>query len=267
MRIVFAGTPEFAKTALARLVEEHFNLVAVYTAPDRPAGRGRQLHMSAVKTFALSHTIPIYQPTTLRDPIEQQKLSDLKPDIMVVAAYGLLLPKPVLSIPKYGCINIHASLLPRWRGAAPIQRAIMAGDKITGITIMQMDEGLDTGDILLQTPYEIDNDETSETLFHRLAQIGAQSLVDALKSIEKNTTHPTPQEPELACYATKMTKAEALIDWQNTAIQLDRNIRAFNPWPVAYSYLENELIRIWKAIPVGLQDASSRILKSDGYIH
>lgn len=250
MKIIFAGTPEFAKTALDRLVEEHFDVIAVYTAPDKPAGRGRHLHMSAVKTFATSHSIPIYQPTTLRDSIEQQKLRDLNPDIMVVAAYGLLLPKPVLSIPKYGCINIHASLLPRWRGAAPIQRAIMAGDEITGITIMQMDEGLDTGDILLQTPYQMDNDETSETLFNRLAQIGAQALFDALKTIEKNNAHPTPQKPELSCYATKISKAEALIDWGNSAAQLDRNIRAFNPWPVAYSYLDNELIRIWKATPI-----------------
>lgn len=247
MKIIFAGTPEFAKTALACLIEEHFNVIGVYTAPDKPAGRGQQLQISAVKAFALSNNIPIYQPTTLRDPVEQEKLRELNPDIMVVAAYGLLLPKPILSIPKYGCINIHASLLPRWRGAAPIQRAIMAGDKITGITIMQMDEGLDTGDILLQIPYEIDTHETSETLFNRLAQIGAQSLIDALHAIEKNDIHPSPQKSELACYATKITKKDALIHWEDSAAQLDRNIRAFNPWPVAYSYFDNELIRIWQA--------------------
>lgn len=247
MNIIFAGTPEFAKTALWQLMEENFTILAVYTAPDKPKGRGQHLQPSPVKAFALEQHIPVYQPTTLKDPTAEQTLRELKPDIMVVAAYGLLLPKAVLSIPVFGCINIHASLLPRWRGAAPIQRAIMAGDSLTGITIMQMDEGLDTGDILLQTTCKIAPDETSETLFKRLAQMGATTLTAALSAIVKGNLTHIPQNADLACYATKINKAEALIDWENSAVQLDRNIRAFNPWPVAYSYLDNELVRIWQA--------------------
>lgn len=250
MRIIFAGTSDFAKVALESLLNARFNMVAVYTQPDRPAGRGQQLKMSPVKCFAQEYQIPIYQPITLRDATAQQTLQDLKPDVMVVAAYGLLLPKTVLSIPPLGCMNIHASLLPRWRGAAPIQRAIMAGDEVTGITIMQMDEGLDTGNILFKSIYPIAKDETSATLFDRLATLGGESIVTVLQRMQKKDLISVPQDDALACYAKKIHKTEACIDWQHTAIQLDRMIRAFNPWPVAYSYLDGEMVRIWKANPV-----------------
>ncbi len=250
MKLIFAGTPEFAKTALSQLVKENLDILAVYTAPDKPKGRGQKLQMSPVKTLALEQHLPVYQPETLRDLATQQTLKDLNPDIMVVAAYGLLLPKAVLSIPRLGCINIHASLLPRWRGAAPIQHAIIAGDNTTGITIMQMNEGLDTGDILLQTHCEIRADETSETLFNRLAEVGAKAIVDALLAIEQKQLKAIPQNADLACYAAKLNKTDGLINWENSTTQLDRNIRAFNPWPVAYSYLNHELIRIWRAAPL-----------------
>lgn len=251
LKIIFAGTSDFAKVSLENLVKEKFNIVAVYTQPDKPAGRGQHLRASPVKDFAIQQSIPVYQPTTLRDPDAQQILRDLKPDLMIVAAYGLLLPKAVLTIPRLGCINIHGSLLPRWRGAAPIQRAILAGDPVTGITIMQMDEGLDTGDILLKSSCEIAIDETSETLFKRLAEMGAVLIVNALHEIEKESLFPTPQDPTLTCHAPKLSKAEALIHWQNSAVEIDRAIRAFNPWPVAHSCLDGELVRIWKALPFG----------------
>ena len=247
LRIIFAGTAEFAKVSLENLVKQNLNIVAVYTQPDKPAGRGQHLRASPVKTFAVEHHIPVYQPATLRDPEAEKMLQTLKPDLMVVAAYGLLLPKAVLAIPSLGCINIHASLLPRWRGAAPIQRAILAGDKVTGITIMQMNEGLDTGDILLQSSCEISSEETSETLFKRLAEMGAELIVNAIDAIQKKKVLPIPQDSALACHAAKLTKAEALINWGNPAVQIEQAIRAFYPWPIAYSYLEGELVRIWKA--------------------
>jgi methionyl-tRNA formyltransferase len=250
LKILFAGTSDFAKAALETLINAGFNVIAVCTQPDKPAGRGQQLKMSSVKCFSLKHHIPVYQPATLRDQTVQHVLSDLNPDIMVVAAYGLLLPKAVLSIPALGCINIHGSLLPRWRGAAPIQRAILAGDEVTGITIMQMNEGMDTGDILLQSTYQLRVDETSATLFERLAQMGGEAIVSALRLIEKGELSAIPQDDNLACYATKIHKSEGFIDWENSAVQLDRAIRAFNPWPVAYSYLEGELVRIWRATPL-----------------
>lgn len=256
MKIIFAGTPEFAKTALVKLLESKCNLVAVYTQPDRPAGRGQHLQSSPVKAFAMQHAIPVYQPASLRDLDAQKILAELKPDLLVVAAYGLILPQAVLSIPTFGCINIHASLLPRWRGAAPVQRAIMAGDKQTGITIMQMDEGLDTGEMLLQVPCEITQKETSESLLLRLADMGAKGMIEAIAQIEKNTLNPLKQDSEEATYAVKISKSEALVDWKASAIQLDRCIRAFNPWPVAYSYLDGERVRIWRAKPI-MEDSHS----------
>lgn len=247
LKIIFAGTPSFAKTALAALVASHYSVIAVYTQPDRPAGRGRQLQESPVKIFAQEHKIPVYQPDTLRDSEAQRVLVDLKPDLIVVAAYGLLLPHAVLTIPKFGCINIHASLLPRWRGAAPIQRAIMAGDTTSGITIMQMDEGLDTGDALLQIPCEISPRETSASLLQRLENIGSQAVIQAIQALQKNVMRPQRQDANLATYAVKISKSEALLDWSNSAVQLDRIIRAFNPWPIAYTHMNGELIRIWEA--------------------
>lgn len=250
MKIIFAGTPEFAKIALVHLIASKYNVIAVYTQPDRPAGRGRQLQASPVKTFAQEHHIPVHQPITLRDSNAQKTFAELKPDLMVVAAYGLLLPKDILNIPTFGCINIHASLLPRWRGAAPIQHAIMAGDVRTGITIMQMDEGLDTGDSLLQMPCEIHAKETSATLLARLSEIGSEAVIQVIEDIKTNRLQPVKQDANLATYAVKINKSEALINWELSAAQLDRNIRAFNPWPIAHSHLESELVRIWQATPL-----------------
>lgn len=250
MKIIFAGTPEFAKTTLAHLIESKYDVIAVYTQPDRPAGRGRQLQVSSVKAFAQQHHIPVYQPLTLRDSNAQETLAALKPDLMVVAAYGLLLPKDVLNIPTFGCINIHASLLPRWRGAAPIQHAIMAGDVRTGITIMQMDEGLDTGDSLLQIPCEIHANETSATLLTRLSEIGSAAVIQVIEDIKANRLQPVKQDVNLMTHAVKIHKSQALINWELSAAQLDRNIRAFNPWPIAHSHLDGELVRIWQAKPI-----------------
>lgn len=250
MRLIFAGTPEFAKIALAALIKANETVLAVYTAPDRPAGRGQKLQMSAVKSFALSHELPVYQPTTLRDPNVQQTMADLKPDLMIVAAYGFILPPAMLTLPRFGCINIHASLLPKWRGAAPIQHALLAGDTHTGITIMQMDAGLDTGALLLQKTYAIAPDETSATLFDRLATLGAATLLETLAQF--NTLRPIAQPEEQACYAPKIAKIDALVNWQNSAWELDCKIRAFNPWPVAYTHLGDELVRIWQAKPVSM---------------
>jgi methionyl-tRNA formyltransferase len=250
MRLIFAGTPEFAKTALAALIAANETILAVYTAPDKPAGRGQKLQMSAVKSLALSHELPVYQPTTLRDPNVQQTIAALKPDLMIVAAYGFILPTAVLALPRLGCINIHASLLPKWRGAAPIQHALLQGDAQTGITMMQMDAGLDTGAILLQAPYTMTPDETSATLFDRLASLGATTLLDTLAKF--NTLQPIAQPEELACYAPKLSKIDGLVNWNRTAWQLDCQIRALNPWPVAYTYLDDELVRIWQAKPVSM---------------
>jgi len=245
MKIIFAGTPEFAAVALSDLIHSKHEVIAVYTQPDRPSGRGRKLTPSPVKQLALDHDISVYQPVSLKGEAEQNELSALNADIMVVAAYGLLLPKAVLDAPKLGCINIHGSLLPRWRGAAPIHRAILAGDTETGITIMQMDVGLDTGDMLLKKYCEISNSDTSATLHDRLAEMGGVALVEALALIEKGEAEPEKQDDSLANYASKLIKTEAVIDWNQPAKQIDRQIRAFNPWPVAQTQLNDKTLRIW----------------------
>lgn len=246
LNIIFAGTPPFAADALQALIDNHYTIKAVYTQPDRPAGRGRKLTPSPVKQLALEHHIPVYQPVTLRDASEQQKLKDLHADIMVVAAYGLLLPLPVLTAPRLGCINIHASLLPRWRGAAPIQRAILAGDTTTGITIMQMDKGLDTGAMLYKVECPILSTDTSETLHDKLSQLGKSAIITTLSNLSQ--CDPTPQDNALATYAAKITKEEAEINWGSSAADLDRLIRAFNPWPVAFTQCDDRMIRIWQAV-------------------
>ena len=232
MKIIFAGTPEFAAKSLEAIIEQGHEVIAVYTQPDRPAGRGKKLVKSDVKLVAEAHNIPIYQPEKLTDADAQAELSALQPDLMIVAAYGLLLPKVVLDTPTHGCINIHASLLPRWRGAAPIQRAIQAGDSETGITIMQMDEGLDTGDMLLKLCTKIDDDETGGSLHDRLADQGAEAILKYLS--ERETLSAEAQDNSLANYAHKLSKQEACINWQDSAEQISRNIRAFNPWPVSF---------------------------------
>jgi len=242
LRIIYAGTPEFSAAALEALLQRPpaldmggaVEVIAVYTQPDRPAGRGRKLQASPVKQLALEHDIPVFQPESLRDAAAQQTLRELQADLMVVTAYGLILPAEVLQAPRLGCINIHASLLPRWRGAAPIQRAILAGDRTTGITIMQMDEGLDTGDMLAVSECEISDTDTGASLHDKLMALGADTLVQVLPAIASQTVTPRPQDDTQACYAAKLSKAEARIDWQQPAVQIERAIRAYNSWPVAH---------------------------------
>lgn len=248
LRIVFAGTPEFAAESLRALLQGQHDIIAVYTQPDRPAGRGRNLKPSAVKALALEHNLPVYQPVTLRDVDTQAELAALKPDLMVVAAYGLLLPQSVLDIPRLGCINVHASLLPRWRGAAPIQRAILAGDKTTGITIMQMDAGLDTGAMLYKAECPISNSDTGASLHDRLALLGGDALLAVVDDLyERQALVPEPQDHSQATYAAKLSKEEALINWLQPAKAIARQIRAFNNVPVAHTTLNGQPVRIWFA--------------------
>ncbi len=251
LKIIFAGTPDFAATALDALLEtDQHDICAVYTQPDRPAGRGRKLKASPVKAMALEHNLPVYQPATLKDPEQQQQLRALQADLMVVVAYGLLLPLPVLDAPRLGCINIHASLLPRWRGAAPVQRAILAGDRETGVTIMQMEEGLDTGPALYRLTTPIGSRDTAQTLHDRLATLGAQALLDTLGLVVDGAACPVAQDEDAATYARKLDKREAVLDWAASAQELDRRIRAFNPWPVAQTLMQEKTLRIWQAEPL-----------------
>jgi len=245
LRIAFAGTPEFALAALDALAASRHRLVGAWTQPDRPAGRGRKLSPSPVKARALQLGLPIYQPVSLRNPEAQQGLAGLQPDLMVVVAYGLLLPAKVLAIPRLGCLNIHASLLPRWRGAAPIQRAILAGDLETGISIMQMDKGLDTGDVLLQSRTPIHPEDTAQNLHDRLAKLGGEVLLEALERLPDLPRQK--QDDTAACYADKLTKEEARLDWTRPAEQLERCVRAYNPWPVAYTLYQGAALRIFAA--------------------
>ena len=247
LKIIFAGTPEFAAASLAALLGSEHEVIAVYTQPDRPAGRGRKLAASPVKALALEHHLPVLQPVSLRDEAVQQELAALNADVMVVVAYGLILPKPVLAAPRLGCINVHASLLPRWRGAAPIQRAILAGDAETGVTIMQMDKGLDTGDMLHIVRCPIEPTDTAEILHDRLAGLGSAALLDTLEMIAQGKAQPVGQDDAQANYAEKLQKAEALIDWRRSAEQLSRTVRAFNPWPVAFTRFDEKNLRIWLA--------------------
>jgi len=246
VKIIFAGTPQFAASALAALLEKH-QIVAVLTQPDRPAGRGMQLTASPVKQLALKHGLTVLQPVSLRDEAAQLVIAALDADVMVVAAYGLILPKAVLTMPRHGCLNIHASLLPRWRGAAPIQRAILAGDSETGITIMQMDVGLDTGDMLLRQTCLIADTDDAQSLHDTLAEMGANSIVDALNLLEQGRLIPVSQDNDAACYAAKLLKSEARIDWQLDAQQIARAVRAYNPFPVCQASLNGVLIKIWQA--------------------
>ncbi len=250
MKIIFAGTPEFSVASLAALLDSEHQVVAVYTQPDRPAGRGRKLTASPVKSLALEHELPVYQPKSLKGEAEQAELASLQADLMVVVAYGLLLPKAVLEAPRLGCVNVHASLLPRWRGAAPIQRAILAGDTESGVTIMQMDEGLDTGGMLLPRSCPIGPEDTATELHDRLSLLGAEALRDALPGIFDGTLLPEAQDDSLATYAKKLEKSEARLDWHQSAELLDRQVRAFNPWPVAQTTLDGAVVRIWQSVPL-----------------
>lgn len=240
LNIIFAGTPDFAAQHLQALIDSPHNVIAVYTQPDKPAGRGKKLQASPVKQLAEQHQIPVYQPKSLREPETQAELTALHADVMVVVAYGLILPQAVLDAPTYGCLNVHGSLLPRWRGAAPIQRAIWAGDKQTGVTIMQMDAGLDTGDMLHKVFCDIDLQDTSADLYHKLAEIAPNALIEVLNHLTDGTFIAEPQDGTQSNYAEKLSKEEAKLDWQLSAAQLERNIRAFNPWPMAYLQLTDE---------------------------
>ncbi len=247
LSVVFAGTPEFSVATLDALIAAGHQIRAVYTQPDRPAGRGRKPRPSPVKQRALEAGIKVRQPATLKDEEEQRALAALDADLMVVVAYGLILPKAVLEAPRMGCLNVHASLLPRWRGAAPIQRAILAGDQQTGVTIMQMDEGLDTGDMLLKVTTPIHREDTGGSLHDRLAELGATALVEAIDGLRAGTITAEKQDDAQASYAAKLDKAEAEIDWSRPARELERLVRGFNPWPVAWTGLDGGKLRIWLA--------------------
>jgi methionyl-tRNA formyltransferase len=249
MRIVFAGTPEFAAVSLQALLSApSCEVVGVFTQPDRPAGRGRQLRPSPVKMLAVEHGIPVHQPERLREPAAQSTLLEYAPDLMVVVAYGLILPQAVLAIPRLGCINVHASLLPRWRGAAPIQRALLAGDAESGVTIIQMEAGLDTGPMLHRLPCPIAAGDTGGTLHDRLAELGAKALETTIAGLENGAFPPETQDDALATYAAKIDKAEAMLDWREPAAVLERKVRAFNPWPVCHAELADYgPLRIWRA--------------------
>jgi len=251
LNIVFAGTPDFAAEHLKALVDSRHNVIAVYSQPDRPAGRGKKLQPSPVKKVALEHDIPVYQPVNFKQDGALEELQALNADIMVVVAYGLLLPKAVLDAPKMGCINVHASLLPRWRGAAPIQRAVEAGDSETGITIMQMDEGLDTGDMLNKVTLDIRANETGGSLHDRLLEKGPQSLLQTLTLLQAGEAIAEKQNDLQANYAHKLSKEEALVNWNDSAENIERRVRAFNPFPVAYTLLGDQRIKVWQACSLG----------------
>lgn len=245
MRIIFAGTPEFAVAGLDALIEHRLTPTAVYTQPDRPAGRGRKLTASPVKRRALEAGIPVYQPASLKRRAAIDELAGLEPDLMVVIAYGLLLPPAVLAIPRLGCINIHASLLPRWRGAAPIQHALLAGDEASGVCVMRMEAGLDTGPVYLAKTLPISPRETGGHLHDKLAALGAEALIEALPGIADGSSRPTPQDDARATYASKLSKEAAVVDWSRPAAEIDRMIRAFDPWPVAETCLGESKLRLW----------------------
>lgn len=247
LKIVFAGTPDFAARHLAALLSSEHDVIAVYTNPDRPAGRGKKLTASAVKNLAVEHNIPVYQPENFKSDEAKQELADLNADIMIVVAYGMLLPKAVLDTPTLGCINVHGSILPRWRGAAPIQRSIWAGDKEAGVTIMQMDVGLDTGDMLKIATLPIEATDTSASMYEKLAELGPQALVECLTDIANGKAVPVKQDDELANYAKKLSKEEARINWSDDATHIERCVRAFNPWPIShFEALENN-IKVWQS--------------------
>ena len=256
MRLIFAGTPAFAAAALDALGDAGHELALVLTQPDRPAGRGMKLTPSPVKQSAQARGLPVFQPSSLKSVEAQDALRAVAAEVMVVAAYGLILPQAVLDIPRRGCLNIHASLLPRWRGAAPIQRAILAGDELTGITIMQMDAGLDTGAMLLKTAVPIDAEDTAGSLHDKLARAGAASMVEALARLDELT--PQAQDDALATYAAKLTKEEARLDWSRPTAELARAIRAYNPVPGAHTLLDGQMVKIWRATAQGPDQPGGR---------
>ncbi|WP_263081442.1 methionyl-tRNA formyltransferase [Endozoicomonas sp. Mp262] len=250
LRVIFAGTPEFAREHLQAILDSKHEVIAAYTQPDRPAGRGQKLKPSPVKALAQENNIPVFQPRSLKTEEAQKELAALDADIMVVVAYGLILPQMVLDTPRLGCINVHGSILPRWRGAAPIQRAIQAGDTQSGVTIMQMDAGLDTGDMLLKAHCPIMATDTSADLHDRLIEVGQPALIKALDALATHTIQPEKQDDDQACYAHKLNKEEARLDWEKSSMALERHIRAFNPWPVATAEFDGQIIRIREAAAI-----------------
>jgi methionyl-tRNA formyltransferase len=266
LKLIFAGTPEFAAIHLKALIESEHQLIGVYTQPDRPAGRGKKLHASPVKQLAEEAGVSVFQPRSLKDEQAQQQLAGLGADVMVVVAYGLILPQAVLDAPRLGCLNVHASLLPRWRGAAPIQRAIEAGDAETGITIMQMDAGLDTGDMLATASCPIKEDTSAASLHNTLAGLGPPLLLDVLDRLPELQQSARTQDDQRATYASKIVKSEAQLDWTLDAASLDRAIRAFNPFPVCFSRLGSERVKVWLASVVGtnsLPEPPGTIIRAD----
>ncbi|HDR0995483.1 methionyl-tRNA formyltransferase [Pasteurella multocida] len=269
LKIIFAGTPAFAAQHLQALLNSHHQVVAVYTQPDKPAGRGKKLQASPVKQLAEQHNIPVYQPKSLRKVDAQEEMRAIDADVMVVVAYGLILPQAVLAMPRLGCLNVHGSLLPRWRGAAPIQRAIWAGDKQTGITIMQMDEGLDTGDMLYKVYCDIAQDETSTSLYAKLMEIAPPALLHVLDGLDKGKFVSEKQDDIESCYAEKLSKEEAELNWHVSAEQLERHIRAFNPWPVSYFSTRDlqgntQVIKVYKAAVLPhVDNVAGTILSAD----
>jgi len=255
LRIAFAGTPQFAVPALKALLASPHRVVGVLTQPDRPAGRGRELRASPIKLLALEHSLPLAQPTTLRTPEGRAPIEQWAPELLVVVAYGLILPPAVLGIPRFGCLNIHGSLLPRWRGAAPIHRALLAGDAETGVTIMQLDAGLDTGPTLLERRRAIGPHDTSGDLHDALSELGATALLDAIEGRVNGSLVPRPQPEDGVSYAAKVEKSEARIEWNSSAAVLDRQIRAFNPWPIAETRFAHETLRVLGAV---VTDARAR---------
>ncbi|HBZ14578.1 methionyl-tRNA formyltransferase [Candidatus Pantoea floridensis] len=247
LKIIFAGTPDFAARHLDALLASEHQVIGVFTQPDRPAGRGNKLTPSPVKVLAQAHDVPVYQPKSLKPEENQQLVADLQADIMVVVAYGLILPKAVLTMPRLGCINVHGSLLPRWRGAAPIQRSLWAGDNETGVTIMQMDVGLDTGDMLHKLSCPITAEDTSASLYEKLAQLGPQGMLLTLDLLASGQAQPEVQDEALVSYAEKLSKEEARLDWSLSAVQLERCIRAFNPWPMSYFMVDEQPVKVWQA--------------------
>lgn len=263
LRIIFAGTPDFAARHLQALINSEHQIVGVYSQPDRPAGRGKKLKASEVKALALEHDLPVFQPQSLKTDEALEELSSLNADIMIVVAYGLILPKAILDASRLGCLNVHGSILPRWRGAAPIQRAIWAGDQQTGVTIMQMDEGLDTGDMLHISRCPIDSTETSASLYTKLAELGPDALIDTINRLANGDITPEPQNDADANYAKKLSKDEANIDWSMDAEQIERNIRAFNPWPVCFTQMRGNTVKIYQANVVEQSGAAGTVLASD----
>ncbi|KPH56993.1 methionyl-tRNA formyltransferase [Pseudoalteromonas porphyrae] len=263
LRIIFAGTPDFAARHLQALIDSEHQIVGVYSQPDRPAGRGKKLKASEVKELALAHELPVFQPSSLKSDDALTELNNLNADIMIVVAYGLLLPKAILDAPRLGCLNVHGSILPRWRGAAPIQRAIWAGDTETGVTIMQMDEGLDTGDMLHISRCPIDATETSASLYNKLADLGPSALINTITQLANGEITPQVQDDELANYAKKLSKEEANIDWTMDAAQIERNIRSFNPWPVCFTQMGENTVKVYQANVVEQTGPTGTVLQSD----